>query len=274
MRADLLQPFLVLAGLMVSCTQTASGPVRSMLAPGARYVAMGSSFAAGPAIGQAADQGRNRCARSADNYAHQLARLRGLQLVDVSCSGATTANILHSWAELPPQIDAVTADTRLVTVTIGGNDLNYIGGLMGASCKCRPGIDPPSEIDYERLEKALDEMLSGVRTRAPNAQIVMVDYVTILPEYGTCAQVPVGADQVAVGRKLAARLAAITSRAARRAGALDLRASALSRRHNACAAVPWVSGFGVAGAVPYHPNLAGMMAIAHALDKMLGKNAS
>lgn len=50
----------------------------------------------------------------------------GLNLVDVSCGGATTAHILGAWSELAPQIDAVTSDTKLVTVTIGGNDLNYV----------------------------------------------------------------------------------------------------------------------------------------------------
>ena len=40
------------------------------------------------------------------------------------------AHVLAPWNELPAQIDAVTPDTRLVTITIGGNDLNYIGNLF------------------------------------------------------------------------------------------------------------------------------------------------
>jgi hypothetical protein len=69
---------------------------------------MGSSFAAGPGITTGADATPSRCSRSRDNYANQLARKRGLDLVDVSCSGATTAHVLGSWNELAPQIDSVT----------------------------------------------------------------------------------------------------------------------------------------------------------------------
>jgi hypothetical protein len=61
---------------------------------GAAYVAMGSSYAAGPGIGQSADTPPNRCARSATNAAHIFAQKVGLELKDVSCSGATTAHIL------------------------------------------------------------------------------------------------------------------------------------------------------------------------------------
>src|SRR5438445_3085706 len=74
----------------------------------ARYVAMRSSFAAGPGITRPADDPPDRCGRSADNYAHQLARKRGLALTDVSCGGATTASILAPWNGHSAQIEAVT----------------------------------------------------------------------------------------------------------------------------------------------------------------------
>src|ERR1700712_5265347 len=67
-----------------------SGPA---ITPGARYVAMGSSYAAGPGI-DPVEQPRTRCGRSTRNYAHQLAGRRSLTLVDVSCGGATTAHVL------------------------------------------------------------------------------------------------------------------------------------------------------------------------------------
>ncbi|MEU5049105.1 GDSL-type esterase/lipase family protein [Streptomyces sp. NPDC021096] len=100
---------------------------------GAKYVAMGSSFAAGPGITPTKPGSPAACGRSADNYASKVAARFGLALTDVTCSGAT-ANILTTGQHgRPPQISAVTADTRLVTVTIGGSDVNYLGSLTSSA---------------------------------------------------------------------------------------------------------------------------------------------
>ncbi|HMC94522.1 MAG TPA: GDSL-type esterase/lipase family protein, partial [Polyangia bacterium] len=115
-----------IGGALLAATLLAAGAAQ---AQGPRYVAMGSSYAAGPGITRPADDPPDRCGRSADNYAHQLARRRGLDLADVSCGGAVTASILAPWNGHPAQIDAVTPATSLVTVTIGGNDVGLIAGL-------------------------------------------------------------------------------------------------------------------------------------------------
>ena len=252
--------------------------------PGGRYVAMGSSFAAGPGVAGPVDAPPSRCARSTNNYARQLARRRGLHLVDVSCSGATTAHVLGPWAELPPQIDAVTPDTRLVTVTIGGNDVGYIGDLIADSC-ARVGLPPgapvarcpkPTQTGVEAwrdLESQLHRIAREVRRRARDARLIFVDYLTLLPEHGGCADAAASAEQAVRSRRVAQRLAAVTARVARQERAEVLRASRLSREHDLCDPEPWVSGYPRPGgnriAAPYHPTLPGMTAIAEALDRML-----
>nr|WP_258545121.1 hypothetical protein [Micromonospora provocatoris] len=50
----------------------------------------------------------------------------------MSCSGATTEDILYGGdgalgIALPPQVNAVTSATALVTVQIGGNDIGFSG---------------------------------------------------------------------------------------------------------------------------------------------------
>src|SRR5436305_9853592 len=83
-----------------------------------QYVALGSSFAAGLGVGQRAPNSPTLCLRSAQNYAHLLAKARGLNLTDVTCSGATTQHILEgSQFFQPPQVDALRPNTGLVTVT-------------------------------------------------------------------------------------------------------------------------------------------------------------
>ncbi|HEY0779174.1 MAG TPA: SGNH/GDSL hydrolase family protein [Gemmatirosa sp.] len=265
---------------LAACATTHRAPIVVPLASGARYVAMGSSFAAGPGVTALADEPRNRCGRSSDNYAHQLARTRHLALVDVSCSGATTAHLLGPWAELPPQLDAVTSETRLVTMTIGGNDVGYIGGLIAASCEAAgaasgpcPHSTPPTEQAWRDLERSLRRIVGEVRRRAPMARVVFVDYPAVVPDSGTCAATPLTPEQVAASRAIARRLTAVTARVARATGADMLNVAALSTGHDACSRDPWTNGFprqgDPRGMVPYHPNLNGMTAVAHALDGLL-----
>jgi lysophospholipase L1-like esterase len=263
--------------------QSAS-PKAPPLTAGAKYVAMGSSFAAGPGIPTYVDTPSAPCARSDGNYAHQLAKRMNLALVDVGCSGGTTRHLLGPRDSIPPQLDALTADTRLVTITIGGNDLNYLGRLSAASCaglaaetgvagKCAPIPPMPTEKDYADLRTRMDQIVAEVRKRSPSARLVFVDYFTILPAGPLCRSTPLGEAEAAKAHLIAARLADITAKTAS-AGKADLiRASALSAHHDACAADPWINGYPrpdapIAGTA-YHPNKPDMTAVADALEKLL-----
>ena len=99
-----------------------------------KYVALGSSYAAGPG---GLDSNGNRCLRTMDNYPHQVAQAMNMSLVDATCSGATTENILDRPQRFvkQPQIDAVTPGTALVTITTGGNDIGYVQRLIAMGCK-------------------------------------------------------------------------------------------------------------------------------------------
>ena len=86
-----------------------------------RYVAIGSSMAAGPGIRPGAPGAPWRAGRSARNYAHLLAEKLRLDLVDVTYSGATTAHLLTDRQNgAPPQVSALDGSESLVTTTIGG----------------------------------------------------------------------------------------------------------------------------------------------------------
>lgn len=259
---------------MIRALTLAFALIASTAQAGERYVSMGSSYAAGLGISPYQDGAPTRCTRSTRNYAQQLAAKRGLTLVDVGCSGAKTSAILQPWGELPAQIDAVTADTALVTVTIGGNDIGLVGGLYGASCRklaeanCAPATTP-SEADYAALKTSMTGMVAAIRQRAPKARIVLVEYPTILPPQGACAATPLSDADADAARAKAVRLSAITREAAASSGATVITTAEFSRGHDACAAQPWMNGYPAPGAAPYHPNLAAMTAIAQALDAAL-----
>ena len=271
-------------------TALALTPVaHAQLAPppaGAKYVNMGSSFAAGPSIAAPADSPTTRCGRSAENYAHQLARRHGLLLVDVSCGGSTTAHLLGPWNELAPQLDAVDANTLLVTMTTGGNDLGYLGGLSAMSCANvaakadttpqRPcnAIPPlPTDATYAGVEARFRQIIAEVHRRAPKARLVIVDYLTILPPTGGCAVMPLSPAQAESSRGIAKRLDEITTRVAKETSTELIPASKLDEGHDVCAKDAWLNGYPSPG-VPveptfYHPRLAAMTAIADALDRQI-----
>jgi lysophospholipase L1-like esterase len=251
---------------------------------GAHYVAMGSSFAAGSGIDPPKADAPKRCGRSERNYATLLSAKLNLSLTDVSCGGATTAHILGPWSELPAQIEAVTPATRLVTVTIGGNDIGYVTNLFAATCVPGDGImaqgnkipcfkaKPPTEEAYARAEANLVEIGRQVAARAPLARLVFVQYVTLVPD-APCETARMDGAAMAANREIGRRLADLTVRAANQTGALVLPMDQLSRGHTTCDAVSWSHGIGPGLAPgdgsPWHPTGAGMRAIAVELEKLL-----
>lgn len=248
------------------------------LAEGARYVAMGSSFAAGPGVGPHTPGTPQRCGRGTLNYPNLLAARLKLDLVDATCSGAKTEHVLGPWNEVPPQIESVDAATRLVTITIGGNDIAFVGNIFAAACENAVKPDPrcqpwraATEDEWKGDEARMRKIVREVRTRAPKARIVFVDYITVLPPKGSCAAIPVSDERMAYSRAAAKRLAALTARVARDEGAQVLRFSRLSKTHAPCSAQPWSNGLSAPGGdgIPVHPNQAGHRAAADALVSFL-----
>jgi hypothetical protein len=152
-----------------------------------RYVAMGSSFASGAGIGPDISNG---CERSAHNYPNQLADQLGLELIDVTCGGATTANLISSpHGDHPPQLAAVTVDTRLATITAGGNDLGCTAATLiclGAAQHGQPCTQIPTAEQTTQSAAALRTdpvmLLKAVASAAPHAQIYVVGYPRVFPD--------------------------------------------------------------------------------------------
>ncbi len=275
--------------LVATALMTGAAQGKPQVPPGATYVALGSSYAAGPGIATPAPDSPGRCAQSAENYPRQLARALKLKLIDRSCGGATTADILGTGPlGNAPQIDGLTADTRLVTVTIGGNDLRYMADLAVAVCRAHPELiaeaararcATPAGFDLEKsfgmVEANLKAIAAETRRRSPQARLVFVDYVTVLAPGATCGVTKLGQADTDAIRARADRLARLIAQAAKAAGADLVAASALSAKHDACAADPWIEGYVVRpgggwGPVSFHPRLPAMTAIAKALEAKLG----
>jgi hypothetical protein len=257
------------------------------------YVAMGSSYAAGPGIGTRAPSSAALCQQSSENYPHLLAEKRHLMLKDVSCAGATTQSILKGWRGLPPQLDAVDSKTTLVTITIGGNDVSWMRNLFAWSCEnalaqvpeanragtCRmPASDAEVDTAFAGLERDFKEIAAGIHQRSPQAKIVFVNYLTLLPASGSCPnKLPLSHDELQKARATAARLAALTEKVAKETGSTLVKASDVTKGHNVCSSDPWVYGweFPVSPSgfnpIPYHPKLQTMKLVSNALDRTLAR---
>ena len=173
-----------------------------------------------------------------------------------------------------------------MTVTIGGNDVSYLGDLSAASCRnhgdtnCRTSPFETLDARFSTLRDALSSMLAEVKRRAPKATIVVVDYITIAPASGVCPdRAPLTEQDMSWARARAARLRQVKEEASADAGAILVKASDLTAGHDVCAVEPWVYGWrnlGPAGRplAVYHPRIEAMEAIAAEIDRVLPKTLS
>ena len=256
--------FLLLGfGLIVTTSALGQSPA-SPLPTGARYVAMGSSFAAGPGIPDQLES----CGRSSNNYPHLVAVALGLALVDVSCSGATTDHILLTpQGNAPLQIAAVTPDTALVTITIGGNDIEYTRSTFacaGAAAEdaCAANLDQANiSTLVSQLPDKLGATVDAIRAIAPQAKVVFVTYPRVFPEdYAACADVAMSNADAAFMSRLGQQLEDTFVRVAAAKQTLIADAYVLGEGHGPCA-VPserWINANTVAlDGARYHPTAAG-----------------
>jgi lysophospholipase L1-like esterase len=253
-----------------------------------RYVALGSSMAAGPGIQPRAQGAPRWSGRSARNYPHLVAERVNLELVDVTFSGATTAHLLADpQRDAPPQTAALDGSEDLVTVTIGGNDVGYVPLLMAAALP-RPARRLPvlggriaELLDRDTRDRALNDVFDSlcaigkaVRERAPRARVFFVDYLTILPPAGIPAA-PIAEPDADLGRHVAATLERLTAEAAVATGCEVVGAAAASRAHHAWSAQPWTTTPAKyvvplpRRPAPLHPNSAGMRAVAELVAAQL-----
>ena len=249
------------------------------------YVALGSSFAAGAGLGELQEGSPLLCSRSVGGYPQLLARQLKLSIVDMSCGGAVTNNLLNGRQYFQgPQIRVIGTETRLVTITIGGNDVGYIGDLSMLSARntnslfgrlVRQFWGGPKTMEqrrFDRLSDELGELIADIRRRAPDAQIVLATYPKILPARGTCPRISLSRAEAQSMREVGDRLAQVSRDAAARGGVIAVDMNTLGAKHDACSSWPWVNGWTNGGIAPFHPTKEGAKATADAIAKVISKS--
>jgi lysophospholipase L1-like esterase len=244
---------------------------------GGRYVAIGDSFTAGPLIPR--QHGRPfACLRSDHNYPSLVARsLRAGTFVDVSCSAATIADLFQPqhvlFGENPAQLSAVTPETALVTVGIGGNDIGFSKTLYtcaGLSLTSPRGAPCAKHFGTELTDRVADAaprmatVLRTIHARAPHALVLVVGYLRVLPSSTGCwPAVPASAGDVPYLDHVERTLNRMLAEQARLGDALFVDDYRGGTGHDMCSSHRWVEPILLThAAMPVHPNATGMRVVA------------
>lgn len=259
-------------------------PGTAVAAPEVRYINLGDSFSAGTGVRPNDPDAPLGCLRSSNNYAQQLADTEDWYLVDVSCSGATTTDLFEpQWAGLSPQLDALDARADIVTVLIGGNDggiyADSIRGCMeladddplGSPCADRYG-DRFEQIVIDETGPSVSGSLKAIGDAAPEAQVVLVGYLRILPDHSCRPAMPVADGDVAYLNDLQDTLNEVLAEAAAANDVEYVDLTEISQGHDACQRpgvrfIEPVNGGDSVAAV--HPNELGQRAMAQAVRERL-----
>jgi lysophospholipase L1-like esterase len=184
----LVATVIALAGFVtVGAPTAAAGSTRTL-----QYVALGDSYAAG--VGAPPYHPTDSCLQSKKGYPALLDRKARIDLLDrkaridlqvnATCPGATTTDVARI---VESEESPLNPETRLVTLTVGGNDLGLLQVL--AACTAVPPTPTECQTEINRalallavtegesvLGGSLTELYAGVADAAPNALIVVTGY--------------------------------------------------------------------------------------------------
>ena len=226
------------------------------------YVALGDSYAAG--VGSGDEKGR--CRRSPHAYPQVLNANPEIFLQrDVACTGATTADVQRY------QLSALTDQTDLVTLTVGGNDLD----VATLSDACAKGVTQSCETKFREsltllnvLPDRLAATFSAVAQAAPKARIIVTGYPLMFKMPSTDSpQFPT----IAIANAATASLDQLIKNAVKKKRSDGVRIQYVAvdfAGHEIGDKTPWVNA---TGRDAFHPTADGSAAIAKAIATALKK---
>jgi lysophospholipase L1-like esterase len=271
-------------------------------------VSLGSSFAAGPGIHPQEEPRAAR--RSTKNYPHLLAASLNAKLTDLTASGSTLLNITtapqsapFSKATFAPQISKIPSDANIITITSGGNDVGYIGGifkdvwdnslvgktinlLIHAVRKITSAFASPKKsesvanLSPDGLINRLGSVVDEIHQRFPEARIFLVEYLAVFgPVTKPKRDVGLSQERIDHHRNVATALQSAyeTIASARSQWCTRVPMHTISQAHALGSEEPWVEGFSLRllfqRGPMFHPNLKGMQSVAsHLFDLIKKKN--
>lgn len=141
------------------------------------YDALGDSYSSGTGTRSYINDG-TQCLRSTSAYLSLIASAKGYALNFRSCSGARIADVTNT------QLSALTSSTTHVSISIGDNDAGFADVLTecampGWASNCNGKIDAAQSYINNVLPGQLSTLYTSLRSKAPNAKVVVVGYPRI-----------------------------------------------------------------------------------------------
>jgi lysophospholipase L1-like esterase len=232
------------------------GSTQAQAVPGP-YTALGDSFASG--VGTRtyySDSGS--CYRSPYAYPVLTAQQIGAPLTFAACSGARVADVLNN------QLGSLSASTANVTVSVGGNDAGFSSVITACArpwpYTCWTEINNANAFITNTLPGRLDTLYSTIRSRAPNARVVVVGYPRLF-NGETCNLLSrISSGEQAELNKTADLLATVTGGRAAAHGFTFADPRSAFTGHAICDDVEWINGLSDPISESYHPNRTGQSA--------------
>ncbi|KQY63701.1 SGNH/GDSL hydrolase family protein [Nocardioides sp. Root140] len=248
-----LLPMLLLAG----CGGDAATDIGDVDTPSVRYVALGDSYSAAPAVPSSKDD--DGCLRSTHNYPSLVAKeWKPDTFVDVTCAGADTADMTRpQYPAIKAQLDAVTSDTDVVTLGLGGNEFNLFFTLVGQCAFVRDQDPTGSPCEEAMNVRGKDKLLTSIaatrgrmvsvvrqiQQSAPEAKVLLVGYPQIVPAKGTCPDLlPLADGDYRYGRMVNKALTEMLDEVARATETTYVDLWKATAGHDICADDPWING--------------------------------
>ncbi|MBY8887656.1 SGNH/GDSL hydrolase family protein [Streptomyces sp. PTM05] len=141
-------------------------------ASGVNYVALGDSYSAG--VGSTSDY-LNSCDQSTAAYPYLYSKAAGVSSFSFeACTGATAPDIESS------QMGPLNSGTTLVSLTDGGNDVGFSDVMetcvLDSTSTCQSAVAGAENEAKTQLPAILDTLYSDIRSKAPNAHVVVIGY--------------------------------------------------------------------------------------------------
>ncbi|GIJ55130.1 SGNH/GDSL hydrolase family protein [Virgisporangium aurantiacum] len=244
---------------LAAVAAAAAVPITAIAAPAhaaapVDYVALGDSYSSGVGAPPYLSGG---CSRSNNSYAAQWATTHAAATFAFpACGGATTNDVLTT------QVASVTANTDLVTITIGGNDVGFgdtmVNCTIGSDSACINSVNAGITATNTTLPAKLDATYAAIRSRAPSARVVVLGYPRLISPTGSCGLFNLSAAKRTALNNGADILSGVIAGRAAAAGFTYLDARGPFATHGACGSSPWINRFNLfAIGDSYHPNTAG-----------------
>ncbi|AXE78720.1 SGNH/GDSL hydrolase family protein [Streptomyces atratus] len=159
-------------------------PASASSAAAGGYVALGDSYSSGVGAGSYLS-GSGDCRRSTNAYPYLWAAANSpSSFAFVACSGATTSSVAGS------QLGALSSSTGLVSVTAGGNDVGFADVMqdcvLSSEATCLSSVSSAVSQMHNSLPSGLSSLYGSIRSRAPQAHVVVLGYPRFYQLSGSC----------------------------------------------------------------------------------------